>query len=420
MANVFTRIEKYMTKAVDTVLATESKTAILENGSKYIDLNFDEVGYVKLAEILMDGLSDYYRANSATADNTSYTNRNASGKRDGYNVGNASVKWKIYQLTQDRGRQFQVDDMDNEETAGLIIANLLTEFLRTHVVPEIDAYRFSKIASSAYTSLGNLVTETPVVTKGNASEITHLWNKAFEWQTEHGVSEDEQVIFVSPAVWTICSNTEEIYKTFTDKTITTERNVDFTFKAFMGRPIVVVPSDRFFNKIVIDHDNGYSPAADSKVINYIVCSKKCIVPIVKLQKSKVFGPEVNQDFDGYKVNFRLYHDVIIPKNKIVGCYVSLSSVAASTKSSLLNVALNYTGTANTYELVGAYTNPAGLFGSIIYSTSAITLGSTPSSPTIVEEGSTFTIASAATSLYFGLIDSTGKVIAISGSVTLPK
>lgn len=419
MGNSFARIEKYMTKAVDTVLATESKTAILENGSKYIDLNFDEAGYVKIAEILMDGLSDYYRANSATADNPSYTNRNADGKRDGYHIGDTSVKWKIYPLTQDRGRQFQIDEMDNEETAGLIIANLLSEFLRTKVVPEIDAYRFSTIAANAYASLGNLVTEAPVTTKGNASEITHLWVKAFEWQTEHGVPEDDQVIFVSPAVWSICANTEEIYKTFTEKTITTERGVDFTFSAFMGRPIVVVPSDRFFNKITID-DNGYKPATDSKVMNYIICSKKCIVPVVKLQKSKVFGPDAVQDFDGYKVNFRLYHDVIVPKNKIVGCYVSLSSTAATTKSSLLSVALSYTGTANTYKLEGAFTNPAGMLGSVIYSTSAITLGSTPSSPSVVAEGDTFTLASAATTLYFGLIDSTGKVIAVSGSVTLPK
>ncbi len=420
MANVFSRIEKYMTKAVDTVLATESKTAILENGSKYIDVNFDEAGYVKLAEILMDGLSDYYRANSSSDDNVAYTNRNAGGKRDGYHVGNTSLKWRIYPLTQDRGKQFQIDEMDNEETAGLLIANLLTEFLRTHVVPEIDAYRFSTIAAHAYTSLGNLVTETPVTTKGDANEITHLWNKAFEWQTEHGVSEEEQVIFVSPAVWTICANTQEIYKTFTDKTITTERNVDFTFKAYMGRPIIVVPSDRFFDKIVIDHDNGFKPAEGSKVINYIVCSKKCIVPIVKLNKSKIFGPDMNQDFDGYKINFRLYHDVVIPKNKIVGCYVSLSTNAASTKTSLLSVALSKGAAADNYVLDGAYTNPAGMLGEVIYSKTAITLGSTPVSPKKAVEGETFAVEASATTQYFGLIDGSGKVIAISGSVALPR
>ena len=417
MANSFARIEKFMTRAVDTVLATESKTAILENGSKYIDLNFNEAGYVKIAEILMDGLSDYYRAGSSIADNGSYSNRNADGKRDGYNVGNTSLKWRVYPLSQDRGRQFQIDEMDNEETAGIMIANLLTEFLRTKVIPEIDAYRFSTIAANAYASLGNLVSETPVTTKGNASEITHLWVKAFEWQTEHGVPEDDQVIFVSPAVWSICANTEEIYKTFTDKTVTTERGVDFSLKAFMGRPIVVVPSDRFFNKIVMDA-NGYLPASDSKVINYIVCSKKCVVPVVKLQKSKVFGPDVNQDFDGYKVNFRLYHDIIVPKNKIVGCYVSLSATAASSKSALLSVALSATGTSGTYRLDGAFTNPAGMLGNVIYSASAITLGATPESPTVIAQGESF--AATGTAGYFGLIDGAGKVIAISGSVALPK
>ena len=58
MANVISTITKYMTKAVDTVFATESKTAVLENGSKYIDFSFESAGQVKILDILMDGLSD--------------------------------------------------------------------------------------------------------------------------------------------------------------------------------------------------------------------------------------------------------------------------------------------------------------------------------------------------------------------------
>lgn len=419
MANNFGQITKYLTKAVDTVFATESKTALLENGQKYIDVSFEQAGYVRILDILMDGLSDYHRANSNKATN-GYTNYNGVGHNDGYAVGDATAKWVVYPLAYDRGKQFQIDNMDNEENAGLIIANLLSEFLRTKVVPEVDAVRFSKIAGTAYSSLGNLVTETPTTTKGDANEILHLWNKGFEWLTEHEVPEEEQVIFVSPSTWTTLNNTEELYKKLTQEEYRSEMGVKFNFPAYNGRPIIVVPSDRFYNKIDVG-SNGYAPATDSKVINYMIVSKKAIVPVVKLQKSKIFGPDAVQDFDGYKVNFRLYHDVIIPKNKITGCYVSLSAVAATTKSSVLNVALSKVSTG--YTLDAFFTMPAGMNGTIIHNSTAFTLGATASSAQLgkaIAVGDTFTATTtSATTEYFALVDRSNKIIAVSSAVTLP-
>lgn len=165
MANVIDTITKYSTEALDTVLATESKTAVLELSKKWLNLNFNKAGKVEILDIVMDGLSNYYRANSATAD-SGRSNYNASGVHgDGYKVGNTQAHWQIYSLAYDRGKQFQIDEMDDEETAGLMIANVLKEFLRTQVVPEVDAVRFARIAGAAYTSMGNKVVETPNATK---------------------------------------------------------------------------------------------------------------------------------------------------------------------------------------------------------------------------------------------------------------
>ena len=133
MANEFGLITKYMQNAIDTVFAEESKTRILENGSKFIDVNFKEAGYVKVMSLLTDGLSNYFRVNNGLgSSNNGYS---AYPTLDGYKVGDAQATWEIFQLQYDRGKQFRVDNMDNEETAGLIIGNLLTEFLRVKVVP---------------------------------------------------------------------------------------------------------------------------------------------------------------------------------------------------------------------------------------------------------------------------------------------
>lgn len=414
MANNFELITKYITNAIDTVFATESKSAIFERGEKFMDLNFKEAGYVKIANMLLDGLSDYYRAGHNNA-NGGYSNYNGEGHNDGYKVGSANVTWEIKELRYLRGKQFQIDETDNEETAGLLIANILREFLRTKVVPEVDAVRFSTIASSANAFLGNLVTETPVSAKGDASEIIHLFNKGFEWLTEHEVPEDEQVILVSAPTWTVIQNSEEINKFITQEDLRSERGVTFRVNAYNGRPIISVPSDRFYSSIVVD-DAGYRPASGAKVINYMIVSKKAIVPVVKVEKAKIFGPSVVQDFDGYKVNFKLYHDTIIPSNKLVGCYVSLGETSASEKANLVSVALTKTATAGTYTLDGFYTVPAGLRGTLIHKATAFTLGTTDNASAVLPVGATFK-ATAATE-YFAVKDDSNKIIATGKAVGL--
>ena len=51
-------------------------------------------------------------------------------------------------MTQDRGRAFIIDSMDNEETIGMSFGKLAGEFIRTKVAPEIDAYTFATLAGT--------------------------------------------------------------------------------------------------------------------------------------------------------------------------------------------------------------------------------------------------------------------------------
>lgn len=68
----------------------------------------------------------------------------------GFAKGAVTVTYETRRLTQDRGRTFQLDAMDVDEmnfapTAGAV----MREFQNTKVIPEIDAYRYSKIAELA-------------------------------------------------------------------------------------------------------------------------------------------------------------------------------------------------------------------------------------------------------------------------------
>lgn len=416
--NAIETIVKYSTQAVDTVFAHESKTALLEGGSKLIDLNFNKAGYVSIMSSLMDGLSDYYRVNDGSVANpySHYQGNGATAGADGFRVGNTKNGWEIFKLKYDRGKQFQLDKMDNEETAGLALANLETEFVRTKVVPEVDTVRFSKIAGYCFKSLGNYVEADPT---GNddATGIIHLFNDAIEWLTNHEVPADDLIIFVSPEVMTLIRNTKELNKFIAPRDFRSERGVDFTLPAYNEMPIVVVPSSRFYTKVSL-YDGGYGPGAGSKAINFMIVHRKVAVPIVKLETLKVFGPEVVQDYDGYKMNFRIYHDLIIPKNKVVGAYVcASSSAAASSVANTVSVAAEEGSGSGTTKIVGVYTTPAGMLGDLYYNTSAYTLGAAKSGNLVATDGSDVTFSQA--NVYFALV-ANDKVVATSGQITVPQ
>ena len=405
MSNVIEKITRYLPKVVDRYFAEESKSQILNVGTKYLDLDFKEVGYVKILSILMDGLSDYYRANGSLTGER----RSNQPLKDGYKIGDVKTKWEILQLRYDRGKQFQIDNLDNEETAGAVIGEVLGEFLRLHVVPEKDIVVFSTIASKARTSLGNLIVNKTIA----ENAIVKDFNTAFAWLADHEVPSDDQVIFVTPKVMNLIRNSTELTR-YLGQTDLKNGNITMTFRTYEGRPIVEVPTSRFFTNVEL-FDGGYRPSATSKVINYIVCSKKAVLPIVKLEKSKIFGPEVVQDFDGYKINFRLFHDTLVPRNKVPGLYVSVSEASAST--STFSLAVDVTKTAGGYVLNEYWTNPTGVYGKLVHSASALNIGEDAGDATPITQGVEF--AKLAGTEYYAIVDDSNEVIATSGAVVLP-
>lgn len=436
MANSFELITKFLPSALDKYFIEDSKSVLLEQGTKFIDVNFNETGYVKIASMLMDGLSDYYATQSSfaeaggSAQYAAYAGNVASGARDGFAIGGVTLEWEIFRLQYKRGRQFRIDYIEDEESASVVIGNIVEEFNRVKVIPEVDATRFSIIADTASASLGNLATENP-----NSTDIISKFNGAFEWLAEHEVPEEDQIIFVNPAIMTAIRNSTELTKFLTQGDYRSPAGIDFTVEKYNGRPIVVVPSNRFFNHVVVG-DNGYRPTASvSRVINYMVVSKKAVVPIRKLEYSKVYGPEMSglAGFHGYLMNYLIYHGVVIPKNKIVGCYVSLNSAAYATAKVDTLAIDTVAGSAQYYwQLRQFFTNPTALRGTVIINTSAFTLGGTLASYTkvtatsglgsgkymVVTPNTDVVEAAGSKSYYFALVDAAGNIIAVSGSVAV--
>ena len=96
--------------------------------SGWMESNAQNVKYsggdtVKMPEISIGGLAKYDRDN-------------------GFNQGAVTLKYADYKLTQGRGRTFMLDAMDVDESNFVASAgNVMGEFQRTQVIPEVDAFR---------------------------------------------------------------------------------------------------------------------------------------------------------------------------------------------------------------------------------------------------------------------------------------
>ena len=128
------------TLATATVFqATLDLIAVQEATTGWMDANAGRVIYnggaeVKIPKMTVQGMGDYDRD-------------------DGYQQGSVTLEYETRKMTQDRGRKFHLDPMDiNENNFVTTASAVMGEFKRTQVVPEIDAYRISKLATEAITA----------------------------------------------------------------------------------------------------------------------------------------------------------------------------------------------------------------------------------------------------------------------------
>lgn len=414
MANQIGLIEKFLLKAVDTVYAEDSVTEDLLQEEHYVDLDFTNSATVRVYSTETSGLFNYNRVNEGNTGDPYVHHQGNSG--DGYHRGNVKGQWEVFTLEYDRGIQFQIDAATNEEAGGQPIATTFTEFLRTAVVPETDAIRFSRIAERCSASLGNRVTETPT-----SSNILSLFNQGFAWLKQRGVPSQNQVIYVNQDIMRLIRDSDKLVKYLSQEDYKRGDNT-FTLTKFEGRRIIEVTSDRFFTDVQVG--DGFYPSANSKAINYLICDKKAVIPVVKIYKMKIWAPDQVQDFDGYKVNFRMQHDCFVPKNKILGCYLSVSEQNATEVNSTLFVDLIEGNVTNGFIVRGVYSLPQGKLGRLVYSASAFTLnGQVTIDGTNIKaiDLNTEIVDATNTTAYFALVNEWGNVVATTPSaVTLTK
>lgn len=278
--------------------------------SAFMEANAGQVKYdggdtVHIPEISMQGLAKYDRD-------------------EGFNQGSVTLKFNPYKMTQDRGRTFQLDSMDVNETNFVATAGtVMGEFQRTQVIPEIDSYRYSKISA--------LATAENKVTTGFTPAVATILEKLEAEITEiqDVVGEDEGLIIVmSTKLRTILNNADK-FNRYLNVAEFKNGSVNTTVKSFNDIPILGVPSARMktayvFNdgKTANQQAGGFKADTGAKDINWIIMPQRAPIAVSKTDKVRVFTPELNQKADAWKIDYRKYHDLWIPKNRFAAIRVN--------------------------------------------------------------------------------------------------
>lgn len=279
----------------------------IELFKQYVPL-LDEVYKLASLTSVLDGAAELARA-GANANELIIPKMDMSGLADysrnsGYVDGEVTLTNESVKCNFDRGRMFTVDTLDNAETAGIAYGRLASEFIRTKVVPELDAFRLAK-----YASVDGIGSATGDLTTG-ANVITAL-RAAKNEMSEAEVPENERYLFITPTLYGMIQDLDS-------------NKSKAAVEGFAG--IIQVPQSRFYTAILQrtgagdQAAGGYTKAEGAKDINFMIVHKPAVIQFQKHVAPKVITPDANQSSDGWKFGYRNVGIADAYENKVAGIY----------------------------------------------------------------------------------------------------
>jgi hypothetical protein len=240
--------------------------------------------------------------------------------RDGSkNRGTVANVYTPMALTHDRDIEFFVDEADVDETnMALSAANITAVFNDEQAIPEMDAYRFSKLYADFVTHGG--VVDTTALTAAN---ILTQFDTMMEAQDEAGVPETGRVLYVTPSVYTLLKNAEKIQRTL--EAAGQAKDVNRNVRSLDDVELVKVPKDRF--KTAYDFTEGFTPAVAAKQINMIlVHPETAIMAPVKYADIYLWNKgETPESAYGFLYQNRSYQDLFVIKQKVKGVAINTAA-----------------------------------------------------------------------------------------------
>ncbi|BAK99007.1 hypothetical protein OBV_18090 [Oscillibacter valericigenes Sjm18-20] len=291
MANAITLAQQFV-PILDEIYKLASLTSKLDGNPDLVRAGAN-AGELIIPKLSMQGLGDYSR-------------------NSGYVSGDVTLTNETVACNFDRGRMFTVDNMDNQESANIAFGRLAGEFIRTKVVPELDAFRFAK-----YCGISGISTVDGAVLSAGADVIAALRAGTNEMDEDEVPYEDRH-LFITPTLMGLVQDldttkSKEVLSRFASSTL--------------------VPQTRFYTAIDQydgttsgEEAGGYiKDATSGKNINFLIVQKSALIQFSKHVAPKIITPEMNQSADAYKFGYRHVAIADAYENKVAGIYLHKST-----------------------------------------------------------------------------------------------
>lgn len=177
---------------------------------------------------------------------------------------------------------------------------------------EVDAYTFAKLAGSAGTTVSATLTSATAEAAVNVAETS---------QFEDEVPEEGKILFCSATVYKgLADGVDRLVEN-------DERNIQHQVDFYNGMRVVKVPANRFYSAIDLldgsstgEEAGGYAAATGAKALNFLMVHPSAVIKVIKHALPRIFSPDVNQNADAWKFDYRMYYDVFVLANKVKGVY----------------------------------------------------------------------------------------------------
>ena len=286
---------------LDEIYKAESKTAILDTVQDRVYYN-PQTHTFNLFEIDMVGNADYSR-------------------NDGFVRGDVTAQWRSYAPQYDRGRQFNVDRIDNDEAMGMVFPSLGSEYLRTKAIPETDAIRFRDYSKNAADSMK---TAENISTGSGAVNAIDLGTEKLD---DAEVPYEGRILFVNPTMY------RYLKAGITRYTMNGENGIDYNVEMYNDMRVITVPKGRFNTAITLAqpsaHDGAGGYSTTGSTINFMIIHPSAIMQANCFTEPRIFSPAVNQQAQGWMWDFRQYHGAWVKHQKTNGIYVNAPTVVSA-------------------------------------------------------------------------------------------
>lgn len=281
----------------------------------WMDANAGQVIYnggaeVKIPKMSLQGMGTYDRDN-------------------GYNQGSITLEYETRKLTQDRGRKFHLDAMDVDETNFVATAsNVMNEFQRMQVVPEIDAYRLSAIATQVITldkmvEYGYTPAEATILRKIKTA-IKKIRDAGYNGELVIHATADVMLELEMALAGKITSVTFS------------QGGIDTTVPSIDKVPLIETPQNRMYSAITLydgktsgQEQGGYIKGASALDVNFLVIPRIAPIAVNKQDKMRIFDPDTNQKANAWQLDYRRFHDLWLKDNSVPLVFANIKDAKPS-------------------------------------------------------------------------------------------